>query len=56
MNEELAIKIIRELAAAEELYREILKVYADDCNNTLAYSNLKRAGDRARAFLVEFSE
>lgn len=56
MNEKLAIMVIREIAAAEELYRETLKVYADDLNNTLVYTKLKEAGDKARAFLVEFSE
>lgn len=56
MNEELAIKVMRELAAAEELYRETLKFVADDCSYMLAYDKLKQAGDRARAFLVEFSE
>jgi hypothetical protein len=56
MNEELAIKVIRELAAAEELYRETLKCYADDLHDLMAYQKLKQAGDRARAFLMEFSE
>ncbi|MNJ43360.1 hypothetical protein D3C77_383630 [compost metagenome] len=56
MNEELALKVIRELAAAEELYRETLKVYGDDMHDLLAYQKLKNAGDRARAFIVEFSE
>lgn len=56
MNESLALQVIRELQAAEEIYRETMKAYYPDCKALQSHSNLKAAGDKARAFLIEFDE
>lgn len=56
MNESLALQVIRELQAAEEIYRETMKAYYPDCKALQSHSNLKSAGDKARAFLIEFDD
>lgn len=57
MNELLALKVIRELAAAEEVYRECIDCMGHDFHATmLAKCNMRKAGDKARAFLIEFDD
>ena len=57
MNESLALQVIRELAAAEEVYRECIDCMGHDFHATmLAKCNMRKAGDKARAFLIEFDE